>query len=96
MDIMGEITAALGLEQSFRRSMLYYWVGVGMEDAEKLCFGVTQICLQIFSAHKCGTMPMLLNLSESQFSQLKNRDCNICFFCVFDFLFPEDLRVSCI
>lgn len=78
MDIMGEITAALGLEQSFRRSMMtivILWDGIADGGCrETICFGVTQICLQIFSAHKYGTMPMLLNLSESQFSHLKNGD----------------------
>lgn len=52
-----------------------------MEDAEKqYALGSHRYVFSIFSTHKCGTMPMLLNLSESQFSHLKNRDCNICFF----------------
>lgn len=94
MDIMREITAALGLEQSFRSYDDYCYI-VGWRwgwrmQRNNMLWGHTDMS-SIFSTHKCGTMPMLLNLSESQFSHLKNRDCNICFFCVFDFLFPEDL-----
>ena len=99
MDIMDEITAALRLEQSFRRSMMtivIFWDGIRDGGCgETICFGVTQICLQIFSAHKYGTMPMLLNLSESQFSHLKNGDCNIFFFCMFDFFFLKICRNLC-
>lgn len=73
MDIMCEITAALGLEQSFRRSMMTIVIlldGGGGGDGgrrETICFGVTQICLRSFllvNVGLCLCYLIFLNLSS--------------------------------